>query len=149
NVSECEAVQKRGKERGRQWLTNGPWLLLLTLSACGLYWVVNREPASLPLKYGEFKQVLQDPTVTFQKVRVGKAEIRGEIVTRDAATGVKDKEVVSEVLPFHTPRTGLEQDNDLQRLLDRHAPSYQAEDEQSAFQNATSLVFSLILFLSL
>ena len=76
-------MQKRGKERGRPWFTNSPLILLLIAGLAGLYWVTSREPPGITLKYSDLKQVLQDPNVSFQKVKVRQAEIRGEIVTRD------------------------------------------------------------------
>src|SRR5262249_21296505 len=110
----------------------------------------NREPAGLTLKYGELKQILQDPTVTFQKVKVGRAEIRGEILTRDPTSDGDKNSPHSEAKSFHAPRTGLELDTELQSLLDeRIGAAYQGEDEVSALQNVSSLIFSFILFVSL
>ena len=48
------------------------------LIACAAFWFLNREPSAIPLKYGEFKQLLLDPTVSFRKVKVGRADIRGD-----------------------------------------------------------------------
>jgi cell division protease FtsH len=143
------SVQKRGKDRGRAWLTNGPWVLLLLLSVGVLYYVVSREPAGLTLKYGELKQILQDPTVTFQKVRVGKQDIRGEIVTHDPVSDGDANGQASQTYSFVASRVGLELDPDLQRLLDQRAPSHQGEEEASAFQNASQVLFSLLFIVSL
>src|SRR5437868_1567167 len=82
-----DSVQKRGKEKGRSWLSNSPWLLLLAFLSGGLWWAVYREPAGISLKYGELKQILRDRSgVTFQKVRAEHAEVLGEMVTRDPVT---------------------------------------------------------------
>lgn len=142
--------QKKGKDRGRSWIANAPWFLLLLLSLTGLFWVVNREPSGIALKYGELKQILQDPTVTFQKVQIGRTEIRGEIVTHDAVSGPKEGASQTRAIPFRTPRIGLELDQDLQRLLDRYVgPNYQGEEEVTAFQSASSLLFSVLLLVGL
>src|SRR5262245_42681253 len=142
--------QKKGKDRARPWLTNGPWFLLLAFTLAGLYWIVNRDPSGIALKYGELKQILQDPTVSFQKVQIGRSEIRGEIVTRDPTSDGKDNAAQARSVPFRTPRIGLELDHDLQRLLDRHVGSnYQGEEEVTAMQTISSLVFSFVLLLAI
>ena len=143
-------MQKKAKERGRPWLSNGPWFLLIFLIASLFYWISGREPVAIPLKYGELKQVLQDPAVSFQKVKVGHAEIQGEIVTRDAVTdGKENGQHVSTPVKFLTPRLGLENDPGLAAQLDKGAPSYQGEDEKSLFEGVTSLVISSILIVGL
>jgi len=99
-------VQKRGKERGRSWLTNGPWFLLVVVAGCGIYWLINREPSYIALQYGELIQVLnsakQNPAVTVQKVRVGRAGIRGEIITSDTVS--RPDEGKNEPITFRTLR---------------------------------------------
>ena len=74
---------KRSKDRSRFWLNNGFWAILLLSLATGFFWYFQREPAAIPLRYGELKQVLQDPSVTITNLRVGRSEIRGQIQTRD------------------------------------------------------------------
>src|SRR5438876_3067391 len=105
------AVQKKGKERKRSWLANGPWLVLLLIVTTSLYWYASREPSGLSLKYGEFTQILQDPGVSFQNVKTEPADIRGEIITRSPITdGEKNGTYQSKPKPFHTSRRGLEND---------------------------------------
>ncbi len=144
-------MPKRGKERGRPWLTNGPWLLLITLAVFGVSWfVVNREPVALPLKYGELKQVLQAPGASFQKVKVGRSEIRGEIVTRDRASDGDLNLPAPTQITFRTPRLGLEMDPALQELLDHQVRAgYQGEEEESALKGISSVMFSFVLLLAL
>ena len=61
-------AQKRGKEKGRTWLGNGPWLLVILALVFGLYFIKNRsDHSTVRLKYGELKQILQDPSISFQK----------------------------------------------------------------------------------
>jgi cell division protease FtsH len=145
-------VQKRGKERGRLWQNNGPWILLLLVSILGLYWIANREPTGITLKYGELKQILKDPTVTFAKVKAGPREIRGQIVTRDPVsdgTG-KGSRTHTQTIDFQTARIGLEQDPELLDLLDKRVgAAYQGEEDVSALQSLSSLVFSAVLLLSI
>jgi cell division protease FtsH len=111
----------------------------------GLIWFLTREPAALALKYGEFKQILLDPSVSFQKVKVGRTEIRGEIVSRDTVSG-GNGESRATVTPFRTPRIGLETDLDLQRLLDsRVGAAYQGEEDESAFRGVYSIVTTALM----
>ncbi len=143
-------MQKRGKDRGRPWLTNSPWLLLITLAVFGVSWfVVNREPLAIPLKYGELKQVLQAPGASFQRVKVGRTEIRGEIVTRDPLSDGEQNGYFLNHVTFRTPRLGLEMDADLQERLDaKIGAGYQGEEEESALKSISSVMFSFILLLA-
>src|SRR5690242_14026789 len=99
---ERQLVQKRGKERGRSWLNSGPWFALFLVIACGFYWLVNREPSGVSLTYGQFKQILQDPSVRFQDVKVGRTEIRGKITTRDSVSDGEQNEHYGVTSSFHT-----------------------------------------------
>jgi len=148
--TEYGSVQKRGKERGRSWLTNGPWFFLFFLAITGLYWVINRDNPGLALKYGEFKKILQDPSVSFQKVKVEHAEIRGEISTRDPVTdGVENGQLIT-TGTFRTPRLGLENDLNLPKELDRAiGSSYQGQEEESPLKGISSLLFTFVLVVSL
>jgi cell division protease FtsH len=143
-------VQKKGKERGRSWFANGPWIMLVVVGIVALWWLASREPAGVQLKYSELKQVLQDPTVSFRKVKlIGKTEIRGEIVTRDPVTGGSEESTVANPgLPFHTLRVG-ENDPDLTAKLDQAKASYQGDDDKSYLESFSSMVVSTILLLGL
>jgi cell division protease FtsH len=134
-------VQKKGKERGAApWLAPPAMVALAVLAVIGVYLFLSHEPAVL-LKYGEFKQILLDPSVTFQKVHVGRSEIRGEIVTHDTITGALPSKEPAKPVVFHTPRAGLENDADLQRLLDqRVGHAYQGDDEDSMVRGVSSFV---------
>ena len=110
-------MQKRGKERGRPWLSSGPLFLLFLSLAFGLFWLANREPAGISLTYGQFKQILQDPGVRFQDVKVGKSEIRGKITMRDRISDGDHNEYYAAQTSFYTPRVGLESDPALLQLL--------------------------------
>jgi cell division protease FtsH len=139
-------VQKRGKERGA-----GPWIgppvmvAVVVLFVIGVYLFFSHEQA-IHLKYGEFKQVLLDNTVTFQKVHVGRSEIRGEILTHDSVSGALPNAEPAKPVSFHTPRAGLENDSGLQQLLDRRVGNaYQGDDEDYLLKGVSSFVYAFIL----
>jgi cell division protease FtsH len=139
-------VQKKGKERGP-----APWLappVLVTVVAglmIGVYFFLSHE-TTIHLKYGEFKQVLLDNTVSFQKVHVGRSEIRGEILTHDSISGARPNAEPPKPVSFHTPRAGLENDSGLQQLLDkRMGNAYQGDDEDYLLKGVSSFVYAFIL----
>ncbi len=143
---------RRGKDKGRSWLGVGPVLLLVLLLGALLLVVLNREPAQTPLKYGELVQVLQaartDPGLTFQKVKVGHTDIRGEIVTTDPVSDGRDNGTWSTTVPFRAQRQGLEDDRDMHTLLKQAVGSgYQGEEEESALKGVYSLLFMVVLVL--
>jgi cell division protease FtsH len=138
-------VQKKGKERGRPWLVTSPWVLLLTFIMVGFWWLTSREPVTITLKYGELKQILQDPTVSFQKVKVGHSEIRGDIVTRDPMSNGTEATQHADVIAFRTPRLGLENDNTLAQSLDKWAPTYQGEEEKTLLEGVITFLISCLL----
>lgn len=142
---------KKGKERGKGWLGNGLWLVPMFFVVCSLYWVFNRDSSGIALKYGELIQVLDDPNVSFQQVKVSKSEIRGEVFTRDLVTdGAENGPVVTKATYFHTPRTGLEIDPKLpDRLNERVGANYQAEEDDAAFRGASSILFSTLMLIGL
>jgi cell division protease FtsH len=144
-------VQKKGKERGRPWYMNGPWLLLSFMVLLGVYWLASREPASISLKYSDLKQILQDPGASFQKVKISKTEVRGEIVTRDPVTdGVKNGQyVMSPALPFHTLKLGIENDSDLVARLDEAKATYTGDEERSMFDTVPSVLGSALFAIAL
>src|SRR5438105_4296664 len=84
DITERAPVQKKGKERGKSWLINGPSLLLVLIVVVStLCWFATRESSALALKYGELKEILHyREGVSFTNVKVDKDEIRGQIVTR-------------------------------------------------------------------
>jgi cell division protease FtsH len=141
--------KKKGKDRGRTWLSNVPWFVLILVFVLGLYWFVSREPASLALKYGEFKQILQDPSRPVQNVKVETSDIRGEIVTRTpVADGDKNSIYQSKPKTFHTSRRGLENDPALPELLHKFVgSSYQGAEDDSTFKNLSSLFVTLMVLL--
>jgi cell division protease FtsH len=145
-------VPPRGQHPFRRWLNSNLLfrvLIVVVLTLGGIGWVLTREPPTVTLKYGELKQVLSDPNVTFQNVKVGRTEIRGEMVTRDAASGGDKAEHVQKVA-WRAPRIGIDNDDGLQKLLDAHVGSaYQAEEEDSALRSAASLMVSFVFVVAL
>jgi cell division protease FtsH len=105
----------------------------------GIVWFFNREPTPVTLGYGKFKQLLLDKSISFKNLRVGRNEIRGEILSNDQVSGGDGKSEYNPPVNFRTPRVGLELDSDLQELLDqRVGSSYQGEEEEA------KLVYSLL-----
>jgi cell division protease FtsH len=123
-------------------------LLLLLLAGSGIFWFFNREPAGIPLKYGEFKQILHDRGVSFQKVKVEAPEIRGEIVTRDPISDAEGNGTHVSKVPFVTSRLGLENDAGLTEQLQQAGVPYQGADQQSPLSSAYSFVLSFVLLAS-
>src|SRR6266852_3559455 len=77
-------VQKKPNPR-RFWQGGAPWVVATVILLTGAFWFYNREPPAITLDYGNLKLLLQDQTgaVQFKNVKVGRTEIRGEIVTTD------------------------------------------------------------------
>jgi cell division protease FtsH len=139
------------KKSNRRWpkLSDLRWLLLgLFLLPAG-YWWFTREPAPITLRYGELQRILQDrnPAVRFQNVKVGRTEVRGEIVTTDEVSdGQLKTEVHTEKTYFRTPRVGLEGDVALFKRLDETVrEGYQGEEEDSALKGVLSLLTSFVV----
>src|SRR5260370_37160730 len=67
-------VPKKGKDRGRSWLSNAPWIILITLFLASLWWIFARDSGGIELKYGDFLQVVKaaknNPAISLQKVTV-------------------------------------------------------------------------------
>jgi cell division protease FtsH len=142
-------VQKKLPSR-RFWLGSTPWLLLTLLLIAGSYWFYNREPSGITLDYGKLKLLLSDQSraVQFKNVKVGRTEIRGEIVTIDEVSdGSLTPSRHTQVKSFRTPRVGVEGDTALFQKLDESVrDGYQAEEEESALRAVYSQIM-LLLFL--
>jgi cell division protease FtsH len=116
------------------------------LTAFGIYWVTSREPNGVILKYGELKQILNDPGVTFQSVRTDPTEIHGEVVTRDAITDGEKNEQYVATTSFRTSRIGLENDTSLPERLDKAVgANYQGGDQQSAAGTISYVITSFFI----
>ena len=141
-------MQKKSPPR-RFWLGSAPWLLLTLLAISGSFWFFNREPTNITLDYGKLKLMLQDPSsaVRFQNVKVGRTEVRGEIVTTDeVADGSLTPARHTVVRHFRTPRIGMEGDTALFARLDQTVrEGYQGEEEEAALRGIYSLFMSFIL----
>jgi cell division protease FtsH len=120
-------------------------VLILLALALGTWLLLNREPTAVTLKYGLFKQILLDKSISFQNVRVRPGEIRGDIICRDPAVG-GDKPDRETKLAFRTPRLGLERDPELQKLMEAAGIAYQGEEEESLAKVVGSLLYGILLF---
>jgi cell division protease FtsH len=142
------ASVKKGKDRGKgAWISNSPWVVLSVVLVCASAWYLYREPAAVTLKYGEFKQILRDPTVAFQKVKVTHSDIQGELIARDRLSpGAGDADPTA--VAFRTPKLGLENDPELQHLLDaRVGPAYSGDEEKSALDALGQLLLTVLIAL--
>jgi len=142
-------VQKRGKDRGRPWLSATLWLLCLGGTVTLLWLLFNRDRGVTKLNYGELIQILnaarQDSSLGLKDVKVSQHEIHGEIVTNDLVTDGQDNSRRTQKFPFSTLRVGLQEDQDLHRLLRAAAPGYQAEDEEAVGKGIYSAAYGLLL----
>ena len=142
-------MQSRGKDRNRSWLGIIALLLVLALILPVGYWYLNREPSNIVLKYGELVQVLgaarHNPALSIQKVKVGHSDICGEVVCSDLTSDGERTEHKTQTVPFRTVRTGLENDQELHRLLRDTAPGYQGEEEESTLKGMSSMFMSVMV----
>jgi cell division protease FtsH len=147
-------VEKKNKNYRRLWLQNSPWVLLLVLAGLLGFWLMNREPTTQTLKYGELIEVLSaardNPTISVRKLRVGQGEITGEIVTTDPLSDGDRNAPRTRAVSFRTQRRGLENDPGLHALLKATAgPAYQGEEEESALRGLTSVLFLFFFVIAL
>ncbi len=140
---------KRSKDRGRLWTNSGLWLMLLVALAWATYWAVSRDTGTIQLRYGEFKQLLKDPTV-FTTLRVDRTEIRGQVQTRDPVLdGGSGGRHAPPPVKFSTPRTGVENDPGLVDLLDKRiGANYEAAPEDASVRGFTWVVINVLMILS-
>jgi cell division protease FtsH len=148
-------VQKKvSKEpnRFRRWLFL--WVLLSLAPLGPLVWFCTREPNFIPLKYGELIQILNASRhgqgIRLQKVQVNRADIRGEIVTSDLASGADPSGRHSHTTSFRTPRVGLEEDPSLHELLKSAVGAhFQGGEEDSALKTFGASLLSILFFVSM
>jgi cell division protease FtsH len=149
NFLEIAPVQKRGKERGRSWLTSGGWMLLMLLMFSLGYMFVNRESNAIVLRYDQLTKILttaqDDPSIHFENVKVGRDDIRGDIVVVDPVSDGDKNEKSKQPISFRAQRRGLEEDRSIHELLKKAAPGYDGEPEESAFKGISSMIFTFVL----
>jgi cell division protease FtsH len=132
----------------RLWQGGAPWVVATVILLTGTFWFFNREPSAITLDYGKLKLLLADQTgaVQFKNVKVGRTEIRGEIVTTDEVsdgglTPVRQTQTKS----FRTPRIGVEGDTALFERLDQAVTGgYQGEEEESTLRGVYSQLLVLV-----
>ena len=135
-------MRNKGRERGSR--LTGTTLVVVACCVISLTWFLNRETSATTVNYGEFKKNLRDEKVTFDKVRVGRTEIRGEMTA--PGTETKGGQAQKTTIAFRTPRIGLENDPELQTLLDRKlGAKYQAEEDETGLHGIYSLISSVML----
>ena len=140
-------MQKKGKDRGRPFLTSSPLLLVLTVIAAlaFVFWFFNREQDVRELSYGSLMHICKadDPTAHFENVVIQKgSEIKGELhITDTISDGALQPQQVDEKRRFRT-RIGLASDLELITRLDKRAsPNYQGAEERPFLEGMQSLLF--------
>jgi cell division protease FtsH len=143
-------LSKRGRERGVVWLGGVALAAALAFAGWSLWHQMQREPATVPLRYGDLVQTLRassrgDGGVRLRKVQVGHSDIRGEIVTTDRVSAGGDR-THTQAVPFRTLRIGFERDQELYALLrDSAGISYQGAEDDSAMRSVANALMSLLL----
>ena len=141
-------MQQKSKERNSLF-GNGFLLLLAVLASMWVYWAYYREPASVPLKIGEVKQLLRDPTVFVQNVRVGRNEIRGDVSTRDPVSPPRG-DGVDPPKPIPWRAALRESDPELMSLLDKSVgPGYQIDEDDTGLRGIASILVSTAFLLGM
>ena len=143
-------MHKRGNLRGRRWFAAGLIVLILLAAGGVLFWLLNREAPYTTLKYGELLQVLEagrdDPGVRVRGVKVGHADVRGDIVLSDPVLDGGAGAVHVRTVPFRAQRLGVEEDQDLYRLLRETAGGqWQGEEEQPMLESVGYTVLPVVL----
>ena len=147
-------MQKKGKDRGRSWYSNIPWILLFIFACLSLYWLLYRGPTYTTLKYGEFIQLLHaarhDPSISLQNVRVSADDIQGDAVFNDSVSDGKQNTRTPQTVTIRTLRVGLENDQELHTLLRQAAgPNYEGHAEESFFKTVLPQFMPLLLIAGL
>jgi cell division protease FtsH len=153
-LREAHGVEKKGKSSRRPWASNAPWFLLLLLAFLIGYWLMNREPATQTLKYGELIEVLSaakdNPALSVSDVRVAEHDIKGKITFNDPVSDGDKNAPRKNTINFRTQRLGLENDQGLRPLLQSVVGAgYQGAEEESAFRGVTNLLFFIVFFVVL
>jgi len=136
-------MEKKRPSRFRYTLRYGVVAAILIVLA--LYLLYPREKNVVEVGYGTFKQLLQVPGARFQKLRVGRSTIRGEVILPDDFMRKAGGEGPSKPVVFRVNRQGVENDETLFPLLDKHAPAFEAEGEKSPVAVMMELVTYMLL----
>ncbi len=141
---------KRPRDRGRLLLAALSFVAAVILATLALWWQFGRDPAPVALRYGDLVQTLHASRhpggVSFQKVQVSHADLRGEVVTTDRVSTADGTTRHTQTVPFRTSRTGFERDPEIYALLRESAAGYQGAEEDSSLRALGNTVVSLVLF---
>ncbi len=147
-------MPKKGKDRGRSWLSNAPWIILITLFLASLWWIFARDSGGIELKYGDFLQVVKaaknNPAISLQKVTVSHNDVRGKIVLADPVSDGDKNEPRTQTVDFRTSRLGVENHQKLYDLLaEAGVNNYKGDQEDSALKGVGSMILSSLVFVGL
>lgn len=100
-------------DRDKWHLTPFQWILIgsVVLVLVGVCLLTSTGPA--PLAYGAFRQMLEDPHISFRDIQVSPTKIQGTLITADGAA-----------VAFTTSRLGLQNDPELIPLLRQKVGSH-------------------------
>ncbi len=144
-------MSKRNRERGAAWL-GGLALVVGMLFVVGSFWLqYQRGMAPLSLRYSDLLQTLRASSrsggaVRFQKVQVGHADLRGEILTTDRVSSGGEEKQHTQTIPFRTLRIGFERDPEIYTLLrDSVGIAYQGAEDDSTIKTIGNALLSLLV----
>ncbi len=137
--------RQSGPRRFR-WLPNKYQWLFLALVTTAIFAAWCFQPAeSTVLEYGELKQLLRDPTVRFEEVEITRTLIRGKMSSTDQLADGKTVRDAGPAKTFRTDRGGLENDQEIFRLLDARGIAYQGQGDGEFRLLSYTLVPPLII----
>jgi cell division protease FtsH len=137
------------------FLANLLFPVVMLALAGGAWWLLNRDPGYVTLKYGELIQLLtaarKDPSISVRKVQVGHAEISGEVTFADPVSdGSANGETRPQTVAFRVQRAGLEDDQGLHALLRETAgPAFEGAEADTAVKTLVTVLSSLLTLLSI
>ena len=131
NTKTPRSSQRRTPRRSRLYLSCA--LVALAAASALAYRVSTAQPVR-ELSYGHFKKMLTHGEV--RTVKVGTTELTGELKA-PRADGRPER--------FHTSRVGMERDETLAALLDKHVPEGDYEAEQGASAAHTIVLPAVVL----
>jgi cell division protease FtsH len=139
-------VQKR--RDNKPWYASPPVIALIGAIGLAIFWIYLRDPGVKTLTYGEFLQA-NDPAVKLQNVKIGRSDIRGEIVTNDAvADGKTMPSSLKEMRGFRVRRPENVPDVDLLKRLGAAGAQFMGEEEESPLRGLWSLFMSLLVLVA-
>ena len=118
-----------------RWIV--PPLVIALAIALGLAWQLRRAPVK-DLSYGQFKMALVQGRI--RAVKVGTTQLTGLLSAESAA---------NRAVPFRTSRAGLERDDQLVALLEKHLPDGDFESESPGLAESAAVPTLMVVLLAI